>query len=217
MLMLGLVPFSNQSKPGDDVNWYLVLFDKWINLGRKFNYKYFTYITCSDGFFGFKCHWLKPNKPNRDYFAIYKQVPWSKMCYERGYLIKGQWVWLEDDDLNMEAKDEIYKKSDTYTTKFILVEDNKRTRVETTVKAEGRRFAPICLKPYWLKTLYCNLFKSEIKEVEIRFSTDIGEGRGTWKGGMGRTYYPFMYNLMLSWVDFKNEKLGEILNGQKFI
>lgn len=218
MLLLCLVPFSSSSKPGDNVDWHLVIFNKWFNLKRKFNIKYFTYITCDCEYFCFKCNWLKPNKQNQQHYAKYVRLPMSKQCYQVGYLVDNDWVWFNQQNVNWDEHNELYKESDTYKTKFMLIEDDgTKTKVNVEVKAQGRRFAPIMLKSTLLKNLYCKLNKTEVTEVDVCISTDMNSYKGKGEQINTHLYHPFIFNLMLSWVDFKNYRLGEILNGRKFI
>ena len=215
--IFALLPFSKTSTSCDDVNWHLVICNKWIDIGRKLPQKYFTYLCydSADNYFTFKCKWLKYNK--EDSFAKHWQAFWTGIAFKTGFFIADEWVWFYTDDINYDDVKYYEDLSDEYRTSFKLIEGDERVPVDVTVIAEGRKYAPSILKFRWLKELYCKLFNHTKEKVNIRFSTDIGEGKGTWKGGTMSVYHPYILNLMLSWVDFKNEKLGEILNGQKFI
>jgi hypothetical protein len=216
MYIFALLPFSKISTTCD-VNWHLVIFNKWIDIGRKLPEKYFTYLCydSADNYFTFKCKWLKYNK--EDSFAKHWQAFWALIEYKRGFYIADEWVWFNRSDINYDDVKYYEELSDEYNTSFKLIEGEERITVNVTIKGEGRKYAPRILKFNWLKDIYCNIFKTHTEDVNISFSTDIGPDRGTWKGGIVSSWYPFIINLMLSWVDFKSQKLGEILNGQKFI
>lgn len=216
MYIFALLPYSKESKSGDNIPWHIVIFNKWINTGKYFPIKWKTNFSYDTGYFSFTCNWLKPNSTGFDdtdkYFAKYIMAPWIGRAFERGFYINDTWIW--STDISYEGTQLLSNMSDKYVGKFSFMDEKEKVEATATLKGEARRYAPECLKFLWLKRLYCKLFKKEVKDAYISFSTELGPQRGSWKGGAIGVTHPFVINLMFSWLDFKAERLQEIIDGK---
>ena len=83
MYILALLPHSRTSRAGQIVPWHLVLFNRWFNTHRLFNWKWETSLSydSSKGCFSFHAYWLKNIKSSNEEDSYYFKkwyLPWRK-------------------------------------------------------------------------------------------------------------------------------------------
>lgn len=105
-------------------------------------------------------------------------LPWTLQWYRTSILLKdGTWEHELKGD-RKEFYNEEWKKKQwsedyiyTYTLKSVEVQ-----KVNTTIYVEEREW-----RPRWFK--WTNLFSRVNKTIDVDFSQEVGEGKGSWKGG----------------------------------
>lgn len=189
--IFGLLPFSKTSKVGQLSPWSLVLFGKWFNTNRLFNPKWetsFVYLP-EDECFALTSYWLTPNvteDDNSKHFYKLWRAPWLRSVYK------------------------FEENGPSFKTTFNIFEGGKRIPVKATV-TEVKSYSSYDCLPDKLKFI-----GRQIKtEVRIDFSTDIGKGRGTYKGGVVSLYYPFTKDAATSWLNFEYFELPKYVRKLK--
>ena len=239
MDIIALLPYGKHTK-SDDVEWHLVIFDKWIKLNRTFPRKWKTYLSIDweDGVMHFHRDWGKPNScdagdhllktPEKipewaevDYHKVIR-LPWERISYRYYNLKNGKWVL--NTGKTYEEQKEQEKDQDVYETTFHFFED-KETGKTSPNKLPGDNVKRIVVKakitawrrkycwrilPKWLP-----IFPHIVDNIEIDLNEEIGRGRGSWKGGMMGRPYPFTKSLKESWNNFAHLELPKYLKGEK--
>lgn len=212
--IFALYPFG----PHNTKSWHLVLFNFWFSMPKALPMKFktsFCYLP-EHSSFCFDRYWGKPNRKNEfeddiPYYFKCFNAPWAKFLYKKEYLHNGKWCKLELTSGDWtEQQEEEDKFKDHFTSTFKFFEDGKRVVVKADVTAE-KLYYGIHWFPNWLKPLF-----NEVRErAWISFSTDIGKGRGTWKGGTVGRSFPFTKNLATTWLNFEYNELPKYLKGEK--
>ena len=217
--ILALVPFSETSKAIYEdgysydlidgewrrVPWHLVIADKFINLGI-FLPKWCEFGVYNHGngevsvtrYFG----WGRKYHEDGEYYSFKLwRLPWAKDCFKFATLINGEWVEYETD-VSFEVHKEYESKAD---------------RKKYSFKAYGKKIYATCwakryvYSVYWFPKWLKRLYNSPSDILRIEFSEEIGEGRGSWKGGTVGMFGDYVGSIRESWYKFKQERLPEIL------
>jgi hypothetical protein len=169
-------PWSNKNRHGEDVN----------NPDNKYGF----YLYGSGGFFD--SFWYYVNKNGHSKVKSV-EMPWSLTHYRHSVLLKdGTWWSVLNKDIKKAVKEKTYKPSDrkyyidteedpdVYRIKRpfkYVTKGGNEQNTTATINMEEREWRPIWLK--WTK-----LFRKVRTYIEIRFDDEMGNQRGTWKGGI---------------------------------
>lgn len=210
-----IYPFGKDNfHPG----WHLVLFNHWFKICNLPGWCQ-TSISYSDDVFSFYRYWGPGRKLHDDpipedgskplpYKYYFWDAPWAKFLYRKDYLKKGQWIPFSDLRFETQKKEEVLQ--DCYTTSFKFKDGEDEIEAEASLTGE-KLYYGIHWFPKWLKPLF-----HEVRtQVWINFSTDIGKGRGSWKGGTVGLSYPFNKNLPTTWLDFQFNELPNYIRKRK--
>lgn len=223
MRIFGLYPF-NKNTHHPNVDWTLWLFDKCISIPEciakhltikhKFGLSYMTDERC----FYWVDHILPANSNSDDddephHFKIINS-PWYRERYKEEIYTNNGWVEWEQSHLSPLSWEEWWagrtEAQKTITTKFYMYENDEKIPVDVTITGETNYYGHTWL-PQYLKFLN-HVVK---RQIWIEFSTDIGRGRGSWKGGTKALAYPFTESLEKSYLEFELNELPKYLEKRK--
>lgn len=199
MDIFAFYPFSKTSKPGDNVTWHIVLFDKWFDTGRYFPDKYKTSLSVCCNDLVFMRHWGKPNKKGQmwngfiepDYYCKVWHLPWQRWAKNTYYLKDKKWVPMEDSpklgEFHIEW-DRIEKERDKLVKTIAFMKDGHRIITKCVVTATKRLYC------WWWLPKWLPIFPKVVKEINIKFDSSECE--------FYSTYYPFTKNLETSWNNY---------------
>lgn len=105
--------------------------------------------------------------------------PWNPKWYRTSILLKdGSWEHEYKGDrkefYNKEWKEKQWSEQYEYT---YVLRSGEVQKVPTTIYVEEREWR----RQGWM---WCSLFNSVNKKIDVDFTEEVGEGRGSWKGGV---------------------------------
>ena len=213
--ILCLYPFGqDNAHPG----WHIVILDKWFKIKNLPSWCQTSFCYSKDDqVFSFYRYWgpgrtnhedIYDNISTRKYKHYFFQAPWCRFLYKKEYLKRGEWIPFSDLSFDTQQREGVLQ--DIYNTSFKFTEDGSEIKADATIRGE-RLYYGVYWFPRWLKPLFAQVHTT----CWINFSTDIGCGRGTYKGGTTALRYPFNKNLPTTWLDFEYNELPKYLRKQK--
>lgn len=109
----------------------------------------------------------------------HKNLPWALNWYRTSVLLKdGSWETEKKGDKKNFYEDEWKQRqwSEQYEYTYTL-RSGEVQKLPTTIYVEEREWR----RQGWM---WCSLFNSVNKKIDVDFTEEVGEGRGSWKGGV---------------------------------
>lgn len=228
--IIGLVPYGFDTitdekgnrihRDGRPCNWHFILFDKWFDTGLRLPEKCQFYLSKCDGIgselYFKRCFGSNFNNTLGEPYYHYNfiKLPWHLECFAHSFLINDEWIEAPTPRLGSEDE-KIYNS----------LKENADKKVFVFSKPSGILDGKILMKPviaevyaecyhdsiYWFPNWLKRLINRKRKRIQIEFSSEIGPGSGSWKGGILGLTADFEKDIETSWEKFRNTELQKLL------
>lgn len=216
---LGYYRYVNHKR--EVVHWHLIIWGKYINLGFDLPKKCQFTLALVDDCLSWTHYWGKPNTSDDGelalkypekypdsvkYYNKHFWFPWRSTAFKHGVYYHDRWIdypyYSNDYTLGDKSFKYIWDLAKLCEKKYSFNAYGKK--IIASVHGKRIWYAPEWF-PLWLK----NLWHEKIEKLEMDFSDEIGEGRGSWKGGTVGMAAEWKGNIRDSWYAFKNGELKE--------
>lgn len=224
--IIGLVPYGFDTitdekgnrihRDGRPCNWHFILFDKWFDTGLRLPEKCQFYLSKCDGIgselYFKRCFGSNFNNTLGEPYYHYNfiKLPWHLECFAHSFLINDEWIEApvpklgsEDEKIYNSLKENANKKVFVFSK---CIGNGIMKPVIAEVYAECYHDS-VYWFPNWLK----RLINRKRKRIQIEFSSEIGPGSGSWKGGILGLTADFEKDIETSWEKFRNTELQKLL------